>query len=82
MDPLGSTIHDTIYSQNLCENGRQAHRHRRFLPHRRTLIVGNQWFARQRDLHGAVHSWVRTDNREQFEQGSVIPAAKANSVAC
>ena len=81
MDPIGSTIRDLTYLQNPCENARQAHRHRRFLPYRGTRVVGNQWFARQRDLHDIVHSRVRTDNREQFEQGPVLPDANANSVA-
>jgi len=82
VDPLGSTIRDLMYLQNPCENSRQAHRNCRFLPYSGTRVVGNQWFARQRDLHGIVHSRVRTNNRQQFEQGPVLPDAKANSVAC
>jgi len=71
-----------ICLQSPCENARQVHRHCRFLPRRGTCVVGNQRFARQRDLHCAIHSRVRTDNREQFEQGSVLPGAKANLVVC
>ena len=82
MDPSGSTIRDLTYVQNHRENARQAHRHCRVLPYRGTRVVGNQWFARQRDLHGIVHSRVRPDNREQFDQGPVLPDAKASLVAC
>jgi len=68
--------------QNPFESAHQGHSHHRFLLYRGTRVVGNQWFARQRDLHGIVHSRVRTDNREQFGQGSVLPAAKASLVVC
>ena len=78
---VGSTIRGGMSIQNPFESAHQGHSHHRVLPHRGTSVVGNQWFARQRDLHGAVRGRVRIDNREQFEQGSVLPDTKANILA-